>query len=215
MNENESKQVLKQSLTKLAKIKKNSTEKEFARILFKSTTSSSPTIDKFSTWLLAGTGATAALMISNLTSLSSVLNSPSIKYSLYILAISSLLGFFAKYYSLRCQITDTTADSITDNLKHAFERHEDSNKSIKETANKHNITIDTDPDLEKPLREYIDAYPRLVKKYLEKKANDGMTDPLASYKLAAKCLYKQIVLTTSQFLLFLFFIVFIANSVKY
>jgi len=65
----EPKHNLKEALNNWAEINRKNTEVGFVEGLFTGALIASPIIDKFSTWLLAGTGATAALMIANINKL--------------------------------------------------------------------------------------------------------------------------------------------------
>ena len=86
---------LKQSLDKWAAINKENTELGFVDSLYTGALKSSPIIDKFSSWLLAGTGATAALMITSMDKLIPFIGSQSFKVSIYLLIVSALFGFLA------------------------------------------------------------------------------------------------------------------------
>ena len=59
--------------------------KNFIRISISSTLEISPVIDNYSTWLLAGCGAIAALMINNVKSIVPFLGVSGFKISVYIL----------------------------------------------------------------------------------------------------------------------------------
>ena len=84
---------LKKALKNWAEINKKNAEIGFTEGLFTGALVSSSIIDKFSTWLLAGTGATAALMIANLDKLSPVLGVAVFKQAIYLLVVSALLVF--------------------------------------------------------------------------------------------------------------------------
>jgi len=103
---------LKHALDNWAEINKKNAEIGFTEGLFTGALASSSIIDKFSTWLLAGTGATAALMIANLDKLSPVLGGETFRQSIYLLLVSALFGFLAKYKSIHCQIMLATGEEI-------------------------------------------------------------------------------------------------------
>ena len=74
------------------------TELNISQLTYKAILNSSAVLEKFSTWLLAGIGATCALIITNINSISKIIDPSILKYSLLLLVISGVLGFLCKYY---------------------------------------------------------------------------------------------------------------------
>ena len=66
-------------------------------LMMSSAIATSPIIDKFSTWLLAGCGATAALMITNMNAIIPLIGDLEFKLSIYLLIASALAGLLQKY----------------------------------------------------------------------------------------------------------------------
>ena len=153
MESEDSKQNLKNSLDEWAKINRKNAEIGFIEGLFTGALVSSSIIDKFSTWLLAGSGAIASLMVANFDKLSPVLGGITFKHSIYILVISALFGFLAKYKSIHCQIILATGEEIKKRILPVLEKHEEDEEKITDMAKQNEIDVNTSMDREYVLKE--------------------------------------------------------------
>ncbi|MGM0582851.1 MAG: hypothetical protein ACQETL_19400 [Bacteroidota bacterium] len=197
---------LKNALDNWAGINKKNAEMGFTEGLFTGALVSSSIIDKFSTWLLAGTGATAALMIANLDKLSPVLGSETFRQAIYLLVVSALLGFLAKYKSIHCQIMLATGEEIKKRVLPVLEKHGEDEKKIEGMAKEHDIEVNTEMDLEYVFKEYCRAFPKVMHHWLLRQFTQGLNDRLAPSRKAANGLFWQGNYTVLQFFTFLGFV---------
>lgn len=98
------------------RLNKENAEQGFVSALFQSMSETSPLVEKFSMWLLAGTGATSALLVTQIESVLPYLSSQGFKSCLVVLVVSAIAGFVAKYYSLRCEIQNKVQSKLTELL---------------------------------------------------------------------------------------------------
>ena len=103
------------------RLNKENAEHGFVSAIFQSMAETSPLVDKFSMWLLAGTGATGALLITQIGSILPYLSQQGFKACLIILVGSAVVGFVAKYYSLRCEIQNKIQSKLTELIKPVLE----------------------------------------------------------------------------------------------
>ena len=94
---------LKNRASKQAEDLRGRTEERLLRAYVSSLLSTSPTIDRFSTWLLAGIGAATTLTITNIESITRIISFQNVKGALYLLIVSGLFGLLEKYLALRIQ----------------------------------------------------------------------------------------------------------------
>ena len=210
----DSKQKLKEALENWAEINKKNTEIDFVESLFTGALVSSAIIDRFSTWLLAGTGATAALMIANFDKLKPVLGALTIKQSINVLLVSALFGFLAKYKSIYCQIMLAIGEEIKKRLIPLMEKHEEDEDKIVDAAEQHDLQIETKIDLSIVITEYCRAFPRLMHWWLKKQFLQGLSDRLASSRKAANGLFWQGNYTVLQFFSFLLFVYLSVSNIS-
>lgn len=214
MEAEDPKQDLKNSLDNWAEINKKNAEIGFIEALFTGTLVSSSIIDKFSTWLLAGTGATAALMIANLDKLSPVLGVATFKQSIYLLVVSALFGFLAKYKSIHCQVMFATGEEIKKRILPVLVTHEEDEEKIEGMAKEHDIEVNTEMDLEFVIKEYCGAFPKIMHSWLLRQFTQGLNDRLAPSRKAANGLFWQGNYTVLQFFTFLGFVLVAVQNIN-
>lgn len=208
------KQKLKKSLDNWAAINRKNAEIGFTEALFTGALVSSPIIDKFSTWLLAGSGATGALMIANLDKLSPVLGVGTFKQAIYILVVSALFGFLAKYKSIHCQIMFATGEELNKRILPVLDKHGEDEEEIEGMAEEHDIQVNTAMDVEFVIREYCRAFPKIMHFWLESQFTEGLNDRLAPSRKAANGLFWQGNYTILQFFSFLGFVLVAIQNIN-
>ena len=72
------------------RLNKENAEHGFVSALFQSMSETSPLVEKFSMWLLAGSGATAALLITQIKSILPYLSEQGFKVCLVVLVVSAI-----------------------------------------------------------------------------------------------------------------------------
>lgn len=150
-----------------------------------------PNVDKFNTWMLAGTGATAGLMVSNLEPIISSVGRQTTSWLLASLAISALLGFLAKFHGIRAQ----NAKVLFHHIIAALQNNQDT-------------------DIEAALNEFLASFPAWVRRAMKSGARRGATDPLFGFKKAVNYGLNQAICTVVQGLSFVVFITIAALCVN-
>ena len=133
---------------------KNNAEQDFVSAMYKSITETTAAVDKFSMWLLAGTGATGALLISQVASILPYLSAKGFKVCMLLIVISAILGFLAKYKALRCEMQNQMQSSLQELLEPIFTKHEKNEEEISKLAEQRGIEIETDIDFQNVISEF-------------------------------------------------------------
>lgn len=206
------KNIVQQSLSasELAVSLNKNTELNISQLTFKVILNSSLVLEKFSTWLLAGIGATCALIITNINSIATIIDLEIIKYSLLILVISGFLGFLCKYYSIKIQIILEVDEILRNKLPGIMSIHIDAEQIVHGKAIEQGILVNTVPDIMGSMRKVIDSVPWFKRKSAIKEFDKGAKDPLFGYRRGMRFLYCQSVATILEFLFFLMFILIVA-----
>jgi hypothetical protein len=187
------------------RINKENAEQGFVSALFQSMTETSPLIDKFSTWLLAGTGATGALFITQIKSILPYLKPEGFKVCLVVLVISAILGFIAKYHSLRCEIQSNVQSKLSELIKPVFAKHEEDETKIQDYAEKKGIELETEISLSKIMDEFSRPFPFWVKWLINRKITKTAGERQAGFHIAVKSYMSQLRWTFFQACMFLGF----------
>jgi hypothetical protein len=206
---------LKKALDNWATINKSNFEISFVEGIFLASLTGSPIIDKFSIWLLAGTGATAALMIANLDKLVPLLGANILKISMYVLLLSALFGFMAKIKSIACQITQAVHKDMINRVIPVYDIYETDINKINEMAIQHNLKkTQNDFDLNKIIVEVCKAYPRVLHGYIKKTFLSGVEDRLKGSRKAVRNQFWQGLFTLSQIATFCIYILVVVLNIK-
>lgn len=99
----------------------NNAEQDLVFAMFSSMIATAPIIDRFVTWLLVGTGATAVLLITNISNILLFLSIYGFKVSGFFLVISGVFGLLAKFKSIQCQISYENDNKIKESMKPILE----------------------------------------------------------------------------------------------
>ena len=189
--------------------------RNFLKISISSTIEISPVIDNYSTWMLAGCGAIAALMINNVQSIIPFLGENGFKISIYILICSAISGLFQKYRSLCVQSFITFANKIINSANSLNSFQQNAFNELNQEANKHGIHLDVSPeiDLENYRKEVSKLLPFFLRRKTLKNFDLGAKDDLHGWRKMVKSFKHQIVYFIFQFVLFIAFFVFAASLV--
>jgi len=172
----------------------------------------SPNIDKFSLWLLAGVGATVALIISNSDRMSLIIPAHIISYTLFALALSMLFGVISKYLSLVVKNMSGTISCIELFLPSILDNYSKEVEEIKKTGNSYGIEIKTEINFHLILEQFKDGLPFWIKIFVSKGFEKGQKDPLYSHKKIARSTCFQSLLAGLQALMIIISIFLISYS---
>ncbi|MCB2148915.1 MAG: hypothetical protein KQI81_20710 [Deltaproteobacteria bacterium] len=196
------------SLTEVADIIKKKAEEQILRAYYTSVFEMSPLVDRFATWLLAGIGATSALTITNIESISNILPFTQIKIGLLILTVSALFGFVEKFLALDIQSTATQEAKLQQILKESSEEFYGRINEVKIVAATKNIDISAEVDTKVALEKFANAHPWYKRIQLRKRQTleDAQKARLRRY-------YRQLTYTVLEFCGFLLFIIIVVASI--
>jgi len=200
------------SLRTWAALVKESVTTRFTKASFSGILSTSSVIDGFSTWMLAGAGATAALMISNLDRVASLLGQDKLKVSLLILALSAGLGFLEKILASYVNVFQAMDEKVTLLATPILEEHEREEDEIAESAEQSSEKVDASLDMNRVLEELSKACPWYAKRRVVGAFEAGLGDQLAGHRQAVKLWHHQGLIAGMQFLAALIFVVYVALS---
>jgi hypothetical protein len=189
------------------RLNKENAEHGFVSSLYQSMSETTTTVDKFSMWLLAGTGATGALLIAQIKSVLPHLTQNGFKVCMVLLVISAICGFLAKYKSLHCEIQTQMQIKLVELTKPVFEKHKKDEEVISKYAEQRGIQLDTEIELSKIITEYSRPFPWWLKKLIERKVEQMAGDRQAGFHTTVKAYMSQLRWTFFQAVLFLSFMV--------
>lgn len=170
------------------RLNKYNAEQELTSAMFASILSTSPIVDRFSIWLLAGTGAAAALLVTSVQDILPFLSETGFKTCGAFLVISVLLGFMAKYKAISCQISYEIDVAIRKAMIPILQKHKNDEEKISEYAAEQGINLDTELDMGAVLKEFGKPFPWwvnwLINRNLRKHEGNqqmGYIEPANSY----------------------------------
>ena len=167
-------------------------EKDIAEAFVAAIVSPSLTIDTFSTWLLGGTAAAVALVISNADKLVPRVGTVPSKLLLIALGISVIFGLLQKFFAVQLQYAQQLANAADSKLhalvtRHAGEPVVDPFAYIREKAN----VVDT-------LVLLISAFPKSLQKQAIGKFLHTSNDPAEGNRAQVTMLVKQFMYLSLQ-----------------
>ncbi|MCP4935094.1 MAG: hypothetical protein GY927_13035 [bacterium] len=187
------------------RLNRENAEHGFVSAIYLSTCETTAAVDRFSLWLLAGTGASGALLITQIQSVLPHLSSTGYKVCLGFLVLSAIFGFIAKYKALRCEIQVHSLTRLQALLAPIFEKHGEDEDQIEEFAKQREIQLETEIDIAKVLEEFSRPFPFWVKWLIARQVQKAAGDRQAGYHVAVRAYMSQVRYTFFQACLFLGF----------
>ncbi len=188
------------------RINKENAEQGFASALYSSLTHTSPIIDRFSLWLLAGSGASGALLIAQIENVLPYLTAKGFKVCMFFLIVSAILGFLAKYKALRCQIQVEMQSKLLELLAPIFAEHEQAEEQIQQYAEQRGMELDTELSFGKVVEEFSKPFPRWVKWLIKRQVSKNKGGRQAGHHIAIKAYVGQLRFTFWQAVMFIAFL---------
>lgn len=207
-NQNQDKEISQKELDELIESAKKKAENQILRAYYISVFEMSPLVDKLATWILAGIGATAALTVTNIESITAVLPFSTIKIGLAILTISALFGFLEKFLSLDIQSTVAQELRLRDILQKSSNEFHQKIIPLQLIAAETKIDLRAEVDTKKILNKFAEAHPwyKRIKIRRNVSAENAQEARLRRY-------YRQLTYTVLEFIGFLFFITIVLFSI--
>ncbi len=196
----------KSSLEQWNHLNKGNAEQDFISSMFKSTVETTGIIDRFSLWLLAGTGATSALLITQVNSVLPHLSQSGFRVCVVILAMSGACGFIAKYNAIRCEMHNSINVQLRALLTPVLDHHEREEEKIKKLAEEDGTVLETEINLTRVMNGFLEPFPRWIKLLISLKQRKSSNPRQQGYHLAIKYYLSQTNWTVLQAMLFLAFL---------
>ena len=203
----------KSPIENLADITRQQTELELTRAFFDAVLSTSASIDKVATWLLAGLGATVALIIANLEKTNTFLGAGHLSELILLLLVAGLFGLAEKYLAIRVHIQIHVDKKARQAMSVIFGKHENQKDEIEELAKQSNVRVNVEIDAMKPILEIKKIVPWYQRMNFEKNFKRGLKDQLYGHKHAARFYNRQVAYAVLQLLVTVFAVILIAVNV--
>lgn len=154
------------------RLNKENAEHSLVSLMLSNLVSRAPQIDVFSTWLLAGAGAAATLMISNIQSMLAAFGSRGYKVTVFMLVLSAFFGLLAKYVFVFFQFGGDLQAKLMEQVKAVLDVHYEQEQKIKESAKQRGMSLETGICMNVVLTEFAKPLPRfsrwLVLRYINR-----------------------------------------------
>ncbi len=181
-------------------------EQAFVSSMYQSISETTVTIDKFSLWLLAGTGASGALLVTQVSAVLPFLTEAGFKLCLLWLVLSAVLGFLAKFKALRCEIQIQIQTKLNEMLTPIFNKHGEDEDRIADYAKQRGIELQTDISLSNVIKEFAKPFPFWVGWLLNRQLSKMGDDRQAGHRIAVRAYMSQMRWTFYQAVSFIMFL---------
>lgn len=163
-------------------------------------------IETFSSWLLVATGAVASVLIANIDKVLPLISRAGFVTCGVFLFVSCSFGLLSKIFAVRCTVGIETGAAVRDTFAKHLAAYKEEEAKIQAGAQFWGISLQSGLRVEKVLTEYLQPFPRWVRRmagrYLKKNANN----PQIAYLLQLKSLYTQGMFALLQAICFLGFL---------
>lgn len=187
---------------------KGKAERDILRAYYTSVFEMSPLVNKFATWLLAGVGGTAALTVTNIESITTIIPFPNIKIGLGILLISALFGFLEKFLSLDIQSTATQETKLRRILEESSQEFYRKIGELKLFAAAQDVQISSTVNTKRVLEKFAEAHPWYKRIEFKRKRSEG-----DAQKARLRRYYRQLTYAVLEFCGFLVFFMIVLFSI--
>lgn len=206
---------LLERLKALAENANNKAENEFLKVVVSSILEASPIIDKYSTWLLAGCGAIASIMVANVKAVLPFLGAVGFKVSLYLLMVSAVIGLLQKVRATKVQSFSVITERLLTKIEPVRANQEQAFEELQKIAAEVGVDLGIGPDLNlERMRSEMAAFtPFFFRTKGLEHFDKGAKDELHGWREAVGGLRWQIYFFGFQFLLFVAFLLVAASSV--
>ena len=190
------------------RLNKETAEHGVVKAMFNSMVNTNPIIDKFSMWLFAGTGATGALLITQIDSVIYNMSLYGFKSCMFMLIVSSIFAFIAKFFSLHCQIGNEAIPALLEKAEHIAKNYKENKKNIEERAKEQGIELETNISMDNIMKEYIRPFPIWTRWMINHSFRKAKDVPLLAYHSMIRAYNYQSIFTFLQALMFIGFMYF-------
>ena len=188
------------------RLNKANAESAVASAMFSSLLATSPIVDTFSTWLLVGTGATAALFVANVDKVIPFLGSGGFKIAGAVLVASAIFGVLSKVRAVQCQAAHTNGQRILELMQPIFDKHAKDESQISEMAASRGIELNTEFDIAKATGQFSKHFPKWTGWIAARHLKKHQGDPQIGYIIPARFYVSQTFFAALQVVFFILFI---------
>ena len=183
------------------RLNKTNAEDALAKTFFTNVISATYSLDSYSSWFSAGTGASIVLAIGNSSQIITLIGSRAFRWSVGLLVASCLCGAIAKLFSAYCQFLDRAQPKIDTELGTALDKFYADQKKIIDFANDLRITLITDFSMANVIAKFLAPFPKwqqwLIGRYLAKHAENpqiGFLLPIKFFRWQGNAFMLQVAL---------------------
>lgn len=170
--------------------------------------------DKFSTWLLVGAGATAALMIVNIDKIIPYVDALGMRCGVIMLTASAFFGFTAKVFNINAAIALISFEKTKDAMMQKAAEYQSSLDKFDEIAEKAGYTRGEGATKESFTRDFINLFPfALLRRKIAAIAQSNEKNRRAGNFRAIHAVVYQSIAVILQVVSYLFFLITIAMSI--
>lgn len=156
-------------------------ENGMVSLIFENIIESTRFFDTYSTWLTVGTGAAAALLLTNVASVLPYLTAAGFKMSGVLLILSLLFGVLSKFFAIQCQIADAQSESKTNRIGNLLKPFYEQVEKIEETAAAQGRELVTELSMERVLTTFFKPFPKLMRWLFLERMIKGLSNPHVGY----------------------------------
>lgn len=156
-------------------------ENGMVSVIFENIIESTRFFDTYSTWLTVGTGAAAALLLTNVGTILPYLTAAGFKISGVLLILSLLFGVLSKFFAIQCQVADAQSESKTNRIGNILKPFYEQVEKIEEAANVQGRQLVTELSMERVLTTFFKPFPRLMRWFLLKRMIKASSNPHVGY----------------------------------
>ncbi|ACH64093.1 hypothetical protein VFMJ11_A0720 [Aliivibrio fischeri MJ11] len=149
----------KKSLLDKQKLNKDRTSYNSISAISESLISTSPTIDKLSTWVAVGSAAVVSLVITNVDKMAKFYSNEHIKILMICLAISLLFALLQKYFAMKCSLSLIVVDEMKNRLSPILEKYQEETSNIQKELTDSGLKIENDFSVTKALEDFQKMLP--------------------------------------------------------
>lgn len=202
----------KQSLIDWNNITNKNTEDKVVSSWYMSSSEGSAILDKFSIWLLVGTGATASLFITQIKDILLYFTHDGFIIGMLFLVLSSISGIVAKYYAINNATHSKIQQNLTQKTDEIYASHKIEGEQILDHLDglrKQGVELELEAlNMSQIVSKFLEPYPYVTKTIIKRslRKNEKLGS-LASGFLANMAYVHQSWFTMFQTVLFVLFIV--------
>ncbi len=163
-------------------------------------------VESFSAWLLAGSAAIAAFIVTESDSLMNVYGRGEFKIIGMSLLASCLVGFISKYYALRCGMQIKINEAVREKFAILLAQYYKEEEDINLTASKLGVTLETGIRMDRVLKDFYRPLPIWIRWYANRQLKKHEGNPQQGYLPIIRNMNRQFLFAVVQVVTFFFFL---------